>query len=62
MLFEGGRARGSHPCRDRGSAETGSQADVRRTGTPLSGLEPQTEKGRFPSRTESSGADRNFHP
>lgn len=45
-LFEGGRPRGSDPCRDGGSAETSSQTDVRRTGTPLSGLEPQAETGK----------------
>lgn len=45
-LLEGGRTRGSDPCRDRGSAETSSQTDVGRPGTPLSGLEPQTEAGR----------------
>lgn len=42
-FFKGGGSRGSDPCRDRGSEETGFPTDVRRTGTTLSGLEPQTE-------------------
>lgn len=51
MLLAGGGARGSDPCRDRGSEETGSQADVRRAGTPLPELEPQTETGGSTSGT-----------
>lgn len=51
MHLEGGRARGSDPRRDGGPEETGSQADVRRTGTPLSRLEPQTETGKVTGPT-----------
>lgn len=45
LLLEGGGARRSDPCWDRGPEEAGSQADVRRAGTPLSGLESQAETG-----------------
>ncbi len=60
MLLEGGGARGSDPRWDGGSEETGSQADVRRAGTPLSGLEPQTETGRSTGNTDTGGVDSSF--
>lgn len=53
MILEGRGARGSDPCGDGGSEETGSQADVRRAGTPLSGLERQTETGRLTGCTDT---------
>lgn len=45
-LLEGGRTWRFDPCRDWSSTETSSQADVGRSGTPLSELEPQIETGR----------------
>lgn len=60
MLLEGGGARGPDPCWDGGSEETGSQADVRRAGAPLSGLEPQTETGRSTTNTDTGGEDSGF--
>lgn len=51
LMFAGGGAWRSDPCRNRGSEETGSQADVRRAGAPLPELEPPAEKSRWPSNT-----------
>lgn len=57
MLLEGGGTRRSDPCWDGGSEEAGSQADVRRAGTALPGLEPQTETGKWNSGTDTHGVD-----
>lgn len=44
---KGGGSWRSDPCWDRGPEEAGTQADVRRTRTPLSGLEPQAKAGKI---------------
>lgn len=46
LVFAGGGAWRSDPRRNRGSEETGPEADVRRAGTPLPQLEPPAQKSR----------------
>lgn len=50
QIVKGGGAWRSDPCRDRGPEEAGTQADVGRTRTPLSGLEPEVKAGKFTSK------------